>query len=219
MAEGPRFVYLHGFASGPEGAKSTFLREKLAARGITLRSPALDEGAGGFHGLTVSRAIGTTLDALADAPPEGAVLIGSSFGGYVAALAALRSPAVRALLLLAPAFDLPARWTLGLGDEGMAKWRSTGAIEVDHHATGKRESLAFGFYRDALGHAPFPHVRVPCRVVHGLRDTVVPIGLSQKLRDGAPHVTLVELDDDHQLLASRARIWDELVALAGPLLP
>ena len=68
MAEAARFVYLHGFASGPEGAKSSFLREQLAARGVALQTPDLNAGTGGFHGLTVSRSIQAVHAILLDAP-------------------------------------------------------------------------------------------------------------------------------------------------------
>jgi len=97
----------------------------------------------------------------------------------------------------------------------MAAWRASGFREVQHFATGRIERLGFGFYRDALGHPPFPLVRVPCLVLHGRRDEVVPLALSHKLRDGAPAVRLVELDDGHELHESGEAIWRELAAFAG----
>ena len=49
---------------------------------------------------------------------------------------------------------------------------------------------------------------LPCLVLHGLRDTVIPIAASRRLvaRSGS-HVVLRELDDDHRL----ARSLDDLV--------
>ena len=37
------FVYLHGFASSPQSGKVSFLSERLAARGLTLHCPDLNE--------------------------------------------------------------------------------------------------------------------------------------------------------------------------------
>src|SRR3954471_24731458 len=97
-----RFVWLHGFASGPTSSKGRFVGARLAERGIDLLLPDLNEPA--FFDLTVTRMLGQ-LDALLQG--DEAVLFGSSLGGFTAATwAAARPGRVRALVLLAPAFDL-----------------------------------------------------------------------------------------------------------------
>ena len=47
---------------------------------------------------------------------------------------------------------------------------------------------------------------LPCVVLHGLNDEVIPIEASRRLARRSPHIELRELDDDHQLTASLARI-------------
>jgi len=219
--DSPGFVYLHGFASGPASEKARLFREKLATRGVSMESPDLNEGPGGFHDMTLSRCVRSTNEALerVDAGRRGAVIIGSSMGGLVAALVAARDPRIRAAVLMAPAFDLPARWTTWIGEEGIASWRRTRELEVDHHAWGRKEKLGFGFYLDSMGLPPYPRPSCPTLILHGIHDAEVSIGTSVKLADGAPNVRLVELDTDHGMLDVKERLWSETEAFLGPLLP
>src|SRR5207302_904167 len=61
-----RYLWLHGFASGPQSSKGRFVRERLAARGVGLEIPDLNEPA--FRDLTVSRMLGQ-IDALLQDEP------------------------------------------------------------------------------------------------------------------------------------------------------
>src|SRR5690606_11218871 len=159
----PFFLYLHGFASGPASEKARFFSARLAERGVDLAVPDLNEGEGGFFGLTVSRALRQVEEVLAQsgARERGAVVLGSSLGGYLGALAASRNPEIQAVVMMAPAFDLPARWQHILGDEVISRWRSEGKLEVDHYAWKRKEAISFAFYRDSLGHPPYPKVECP----------------------------------------------------------
>lgn len=210
-AERPFMLYLHGFASGPSSEKARFFRERLDARGVELAVPDLNEGEGGFFGLTVSRALRRVESILAEAGvrERGAILVGSSLGGYLSALAASRNPDIRGVILMAPAFDLPARWQHILGSEVIARWRQEGSLEVDHYATRSKERIGFGFYRDSLGHPPYPKVDCPGLILHGVNDAEVPVGVSRKLVSLSPSVRLVELESDHALTDVLDRIGEE----------
>ena len=48
-----RFIYLHGFASGPLSGKAQFFRRRLAERGVNVEIPTLDQG--DFENLTITR--------------------------------------------------------------------------------------------------------------------------------------------------------------------
>jgi len=54
---------------------------------------------------------------------------------------------------------------------------------------------------------------LPCIVIHGTRDAVIPIAVSRALAERSPHVELWERDDDHVLRASLS----ELIAAVGQL--
>ena len=76
-----RFIYLHGFASGPASKKARFFEERFAELGMGLEVPDLAEG--NFTGLTMSGQLAVVERMAAGEPVS---LIGSSMGGYLAAL-------------------------------------------------------------------------------------------------------------------------------------
>src|SRR5512141_3062882 len=98
---GPRFLYLHGFASGPGSYKGTAIAAHYAARGVTIER--LNLRVPSFEHLRLSAMIDTTRAALGG-PRDRAVLFGSSLGGLTASRVAEEDARVSALVLLAPAF-------------------------------------------------------------------------------------------------------------------
>src|SRR5437763_17186667 len=120
-----RFVYLHGFASSPESRKAHFFGEQLRRLGLIVNVPDLAEG--DFERLTISAQL-RVIERVSGLNPT--ILIGSSLGGYLAALYAARHPEVDRLVLLAPAFDFHRLWMAQLGPKQLATWRETGAIRV-----------------------------------------------------------------------------------------
>lgn len=151
---------------------------------------------------------------------ERAVLFGSSLGGLTACRVAERDARVCALVLLAPAFGLAARWRERLGPAQWERWRTSGSIEVDDHATGGKARVDYGFVdeieRIDAADGGWPDVRVPVLIVHGRSDDAVPVERSRAFAAGRRHVRLVEVDDGHELTASLDRIATEADAfLAG----
>ena len=62
-----------------------------------------------------------------------------------------------------------------------------------------------------MRHPAFPEIPCPARIVHGRRDEVVPIETSRRYVAEHPDIPLIEVDDDHSLLASLDRIEEEAV--------
>jgi len=220
MATAARFIWLHGFGSGPKGSKATFVAARLAEHGLRLEVPDLNEPA--FYDLTISRML-LRLDALSADRPGPLALVGSSLGGYAAALwAASRPDLVSRLALLAPAFDLAARWSARMGTDPLAEWRARGSYAFDHHSLGRKEALSVAFLNDAGRHPPFPLPESPTLVVQGLRDDTVSPELAReftlRMRAASREVRLLELDEGHELTADLPRLWTELAAHFAPLL-
>ena len=116
-----RVVYLHGFASSARSTKATFFAEKLAAKGIEMSVPDLNQP--DFSTLTVTRMLKQAGDAI-DAAGEPVALIGSSLGGFVAVQAAVEHAArVQRIVLLAPALDFDGNRLSELGDRGLDEWK------------------------------------------------------------------------------------------------
>jgi alpha-beta hydrolase superfamily lysophospholipase len=207
-----KILYLHGFASGPQSKKGVEFDKYFTARGhevqrLNLRVPS-------FEHLRLSAMI-ETVQAAIDGP---VVLIGSSLGGLTAARVAERDDRVRACVLLAPAFQLVARWKQQLGAAEWDAWRARGTREVDDYTTGAKSSVDFGFVEDVERvDVGYPDVRVPTLVMHGLRDEVVPVDRARTFATGKPNVRLVELDDGHELVASLPRLLAETEAFLAEL--
>lgn len=207
-----RHIFLHGFASGPQSRKGHALREAFAARGLTLLQPDLN--APDFAHLTHTASLGV-LDQVAG-EDDAVVLIGSSLGGYLAARwAQLHPERVSRLVLLCPGFEMIDRWPKLLGPDAIARWRAHGVLTFPDGA-GVPTSVHWGFIEDALRHPPTPDVACPTLILHGTRDEVVPIASSRAYAAAHANVRLVEVDDDHGLLASVDRIAAEIFAFLEP---
>ncbi len=200
----PRYVYLHGFASSPASSKARAFRERIAAAGFEISVPALDEG--DFTGLTISRQLAVVRREV-DRTPGSVRLIGSSMGGYLAALFAAGDPRVEALVLMAPAFDMQAGWRTRYGDAKLAEWRRRGGLPTFHYAYGEERPIGYGLYEDMARHDPRPRLSVPALVFMGRRDDVVqPASVEQWARVN-PTARLVWLDSGHELTDQIETIW------------
>jgi pimeloyl-ACP methyl ester carboxylesterase len=188
-------LYLHGFASSPSSNKARYFHERLNRAGFRVTIP--DLAAGGFEHLTVTGQLAVIERHAGGAPVH---LIGSSMGGYLAALYAARHPEVARLVLLAPAFGFVRRWPERLGAAGMDAWRRTGVIEVYHYGERRDCRLGYGLFEDAARYEDFPDFRQPALIFHGAHDDVVPALLAREFAAGRDNVRLEILASGHELL-------------------
>lgn len=210
----PLVLYLHGFGSGPSSRKAAELGRRFREKGFDFEVPSLVPGP--FRDTTlggqlevVDRHVGA---ALAEDPSRLIVLLGSSMGGYVAALHAARHPdQPLRLVLLAPAFGFPQRWIERFPEEEFDAWRERGERPFWHHELEREEPVAYRLVEEAAEHDDTPHVPHPVLVLHGTRDETVPIEESRRFLKANPEARLVELEDDHSLLETLDEIWNEIV--------
>ena len=202
-----RFIYLHGFASGPHSRKAQAFHQALGDRGIQLEIP--DLAMGDFEHLTISGQLRVIAELLDGAPCR---LTGSSMGGYLAALYAASHPEVERMVLLAPAFGFVARWREMQGSAGIAIWRDTGWLDVLHYGDRAMRRVHYGLIEDAASFPAFPDFQQPALIFHGTKDAVVPIDLSREFARSRTNACLRELDSDHELL-------DVLDAITGEAVP
>ena len=200
-----RFLYLHGFASGAASGKAQWFRRCFAERGVDLEIPELVDG--DFEDITITGQLGV-IERTAKGEPVS--LIGSSMGGYLAALYASRHPEVEKLVLLAPAFHFPQRWPEELGAEKTAEWRRTGRFEVFHYAEGRPRNVGWNLIEDGLRYDAEPSFRQPALLFHGINDTVVPPAYSEAYAARHANVRLRLMASDHQLTDVTQLIWDDV---------
>jgi uncharacterized protein len=209
----PRHVfYLHGFASSPGSTKVGYFRDKLREHGIELRCPDFNQP--DFTTLTLTRMLDqltAELTAL-DGPP--AALFGSSLGGTLAILAAERLAArVDRLVLMAPAVMFAKPGHHLLSPERIDEWRRRGSLPFFHYADNAERALNFAFYEDSLQYDAFnADVRQPALIFQGLHDASVDYRTVEAFAKTRANVTLSLLNDDHQLIASLPRMWNDIRA-------
>lgn len=201
-----RYVYLHGFASGPSSRKARFFQNAFGRRGIHLEIPALDRG--DFEHLTISGQLDALDSLLAGAPAR---LIGSSMGGYLSSLYAAAHPEVDRIVLLAPAFDFVDLLERSNPPEKLAAWSDSGWTEVFHHSTGATRPLHYGLIHDARQYPAMPEFVQPALIFHGTADDVVPLSVSRAFAHNHPNVDLIELPSGHELLDVLDQIADRAI--------
>jgi pimeloyl-ACP methyl ester carboxylesterase len=210
-----RVFYLHGFASSPQSTKAAFFAERLWARGVAVSCPDLNQP--DFASLTMTRMLdqlAREIEAAGDAP---VTLIGSSLGGTLAILAAARLPKwIDRVVLLAPAVMFAKPGHHLLPPERIETWRREGATPFFHYAYSEERPLNFAFYQDTLQYDAFTAAFTqPMLVFQGLNDASVDCRTVEQFARDHPSVTLSLLDDDHQLIASLPRIWNDVEAFLG----
>lgn len=214
-----RWLYLHGFASGPESSKGVALSQHYERQGIqlerlNLRQPSLEHLRLSAMMRTVREAIGGESDR--------AVLFGSSLGGLVACRVAEEDARVCALVLLAPAFRLVEQQRRRIGVEGLRRWEEAGWAEIEDYAEKRKTRVDFDFLRDVESidgrNGGWPDVRVPTLLIHGRADETTDIGYSRAWARGRRHVRLVEVEDGHELVNTLDAIKGEADAFLKPFL-
>ncbi len=127
-------VLCHGFLSNKNSMTNKTLTTLLCERGIaSFRFDLFGQGEseGPFEQITVSLAVKQALAALDLVASKGyrwIGLVGSSFGGLVALMAAAQWSSLSCLALKCPVPDFPEMLELEFGKQGMAEWERTDTI-------------------------------------------------------------------------------------------
>lgn len=206
---GPGVVFLPGFRSDMGGTKAMALREACAARGrafLRFDYSGHGESAGRFEDGTIGQWAEDALalfDALTDGPQ---VLVGSSMGGWIATLLAVRRPErIAALVGLAPAPDFTEAlmWPEFTAAQREAVMRD-GVLHVPSHY-GEPTPITRALIEDGKRHlllgGPIP-LRCPVRILQGMADPDVPwrhaLRLVEALESNDGRLHLIK-DGDHRL--------------------
>jgi pimeloyl-ACP methyl ester carboxylesterase len=202
-------LYLHGFASSPLSRKARFLGERFAELGIRFEAPDLAEG--DFFHLTISKQL-EIVHSLAEGA-ERLIIIGSSLGGYLAALYAAKHRRIEQLVLLAPAFGFHDLWVERLGPEELERWERSGKLSVFHYGTGGPADLSYEFLKDAEKYPAYPDCQVPTLIFHGTHDDLVPIANSARFVEEHSEARLVWVNSGHELTDVLDEIWTGIKGL------
>ena len=199
------YIYLHGFASGPQSYKGQWLRTRFQSQDIDLQ--LLDLNQGNFAHLTLTRQIKQVTNHLKGPT----TLIGSSLGGLTAVWVAQQSSNVTRLVLLAPAFNFLEQWLPRLGSDQLYQWETSGWLSMYHYGLQTQQYLHYGFIQDAKNYDDQALDRsLPTLILHGKRDDVIALAASQTYANQRPWTQLKPLDTDHGMADSMAEIWQNI---------
>lgn len=120
-------------------------------------------------------------------------VIGSSYGGNVALLTAADLSEIKAIGLKSPSSFLPEGYESEYGHDEVAEWGRTGfSAKVGLRYTAVLDSLIHNTFLAAS------KIEAPVRIVHGTKDTAVPIRHSRDLVRLMPNASILELEGaDH----------------------
>ncbi len=186
--QSPGLVFLPGFKSDLTGTKAEAVADWAIRHGhACLRFDYFGHGqsSGDFRAGTISgwrEEVTTIIDRLTEGPQ---ILIGSSFGGFMATLAALDRPdRIAALVLIAPAFDMTERlMRAALSADDLATLAREGFIQRASEYDDEGYPITAQLLEDGKSHcilqAAIP-LSIPIRILHGQQDDAVPWQLSQE---------------------------------------
>ena len=187
----PGVVFLGGFRSDMTGAKALALEGFCQGRGQSfLRFDYSGHGASGgeFTDCTVSTWLDDSLDVLEKLTEGPQILVGSSMGGWMMLLAALRRPERVAGLVgvaAAPDFTEELMWP-NMAAPTRKKLMKDGVVYRPSAYGDGPYPITKALIEDGRNHlllgAPIP-IRCPVRLLHGMADQDVPWSYSQRLAD------------------------------------
>jgi pimeloyl-ACP methyl ester carboxylesterase len=208
--QAPGVIFLSGFHSNMTGIKATSIEAHCRARGqACLRFDYLGHGqsSGRFEDGTIGRwcedAL-AVLDGLATGPQ---VLVGSSMGGWLMLLAALKRPQrIHGLLGIASAPDFTEELLRpSLSEEAQAALESHGVWQRPSAYSPDPYPITMGFLEEAKRHLVLGQrhaLDCPVRLIHGMADPDVPfvysLALAEAVAASDVAISLIK-DGDHRL--------------------
>lgn len=206
----PGIVFLGGFASDMTGTKASFLEENCVKAGLSfLRFDYRGHGqsSGDFKDGTIGgwfEDACIVFEQLTEGPQ---IIIGSSMGGWMALMLAMKMPErVRALIGIAaaPDFTEDLMWPR-LTPMQREKLERDGLIYDENASPDHNPPLTLNLIQEARKHlllrAKIP-VKCPVRLLQGLPDTEVPWQHAQRIAENleSDDVRIISVEDgDHRL--------------------
>ncbi|NNU16579.1 alpha/beta hydrolase [Parvularcula sp. ZS-1/3] len=207
--DGPTAVWLGGYASDMQGTKAQKLAEAAEADGsafLRFDYTGHGESEGAFEEGTISRWFEDAEAVIEAVAPGPKILIGSSMGGWVTLLYALRHPeSVAGMVLIAPAPDFTEKLVFPrFSSEQRTTLEADGVLRTGtsgHPAETYTQGLFVDGRQNLIMGESIP-VPCPVRILHGLADDVVPTSHVMELTDRieAPSLTTTLVKGgDHRL--------------------
>ena len=204
-------LFLHGFLSSARSTKANYLAERFRTMaGVAFHALDFNPTPADLRYMTTTGQIDRLRQYVLDRHLARISIIGSSYGGLIALQYAHRFGGVKRMLLLAPGL----RWLSGgLSEPQLADWKEAGAMPVLHPAFDKEIPVRYDMQVDGLCYLAFVPPACPLTIIHGDRDTTVPITDSRAYAVEHPdQVQLVEVDATHDLNGHLDLVWAQVLS-------
>ena len=199
--------FFGGYSSDMTGTKATALSNWTESNGINyLRFDYSGHGqsSGDFGKGTLSKWLGEAKFFFEEFKSKKNIIIGSSMGGWIALLTALKNIDVNGLIGIASAPDFTKNEWDRLSETEKEEFKSNGSILFPDDDYGDYE-VFYEFVKDGFQHEILNdkiEITCPVRLLHGKLDKVIAYNVSEKiieqLSTSDKSLTIIE-DGDHNL--------------------
>ena len=199
--------FFGGYSSDMTGTKATALNNWTESNGINyLRFDYSGHGqsSGDFGKGTLSKWLGEAKFSFEKFKSKKNIIIGSSMGGWIALLTALKNIDVNGLIGIASAPDFTKNEWDRLSETEKEEFKSNGSILFPDDDYGDYE-VFYEFVKDGFQHEILnDEIKITCpvRLLHGKLDKVIAYNVSEKiieqLSTSDKSLTIIE-DGDHNL--------------------
>ena len=199
--------FFGGYSSDMTGTKATALNNWTESNGINyLRFDYSGHGqsSGDFGKGTLSKWLGEAKFFFEEFKSKKNIIIGSSMGGWIALLTALKNIDVNGLIGIASAPDFTKNEWDRLSETEKEEFKSNGSILFPDDDYGDYE-VFYEFVKDGFQHEILNdkiEITCPVRLLHGKLDKVIAYNVSEKiieqLSTSDKSLTIIE-DGDHNL--------------------
>ena len=199
--------FFGGYSSDMTGTKATALNNWTESNGINyLRFDYSGHGqsSGDFGKGTLSKWLGEAKFFFEEFKSKKNIIIGSSMGGWIALLTALKNIDVNGLIGIASAPDFTKNEWDRLSETEKEEFKSNGSILFPDDDYGDYE-VFYEFVKDGFQHEILHdkiEITCPVRLLHGKLDKVIAYNVSEKiieqLSTSDKSLTIIE-DGDHNL--------------------
>lgn len=205
----PTVIFLGGFRSDMQGTKATFLEERCKARAqsyIRFDYSGHGESGGEFEDGTITGWADDAADIIQSLTEGPLVLVGSSMGGWISLLLALRYPSkVIGLVGLAAAPDFTREMAADIDDDQRRMLEEKGYFELENDYSDEPYIITRKLVEDGNSNLLLDKdivLDIPVRIIQGMKDADVEWQTAHRIKNAITgedvEVCLIE-DGDHRL--------------------
>lgn len=206
----PTVIFCGGYRSDMEGTKATYFEKACRKRSqgyVRFDYSGHGSSAGAFEDGTIGSWLEDTLSVIDTVVEGDFIIVGSSMGGWIALLAALKRPAgLKGVIGLASAPDFTEElFEDRLDATGKQQLMEEGVVHIPNDYSDEPYIFTKDFYEEAKQHLLLGRVQnldCPLKLFQGRQDQDVPWQVAAKIADmfglADSDVTFIE-DGDHRL--------------------